>query len=189
MTCNELSNAQDRWLERVDRPGEETIEGLYEIASHIDRIDPFLRPSAVGATTLDQYLEKVSGGHRRTWRGDNLALWDARHVVDAEDSLNRELIEQTFLDHATPARNVLFGGLKNKLDGPVEFAALGEGASRAEQHRHVSVMTTSVHLPSLQRPMGNVVQFLERERIHVGTQTDRSPARSSPERADNAGAS
>jgi len=57
--------------------------------------------------------------------------------------------------------------------GALEVSRPGKVLGGAEQHRRVPVMTAGVHLAVGGRAMGELVQLLDRQRIHIGAQPDR----------------
>ncbi|NDE94021.1 MAG: amidohydrolase, partial [Betaproteobacteria bacterium] len=62
----------------------------------------------------------------------------------------------------------LFSGLKNKVDGAVEAFACCQILCSAKQHRGVTVMAAGMHQSLASRTMGELVQFQDRQSIHIG---------------------
>ena len=73
---------------------------------------------------------------------------------------------------------------------PAKFARLRQAPRRAEQHRGMPVMAAGVHLARGLGPIGKVGLFLDRQRVHVRAQSDRTRARSlgAADDADDTGA-
>jgi hypothetical protein len=58
----------------------------------------------------------------------------------------------------------------------------------AEQHGAVAVVAAGVHLPGMLRAVREGIRLLDGQRVHVGAQSDRTPTRSSAQRAHHASA-
>ncbi len=92
--------------------------------------------------------------------------------MHAVDLLDAEAVHQAVLDHGLAAGAAFLGRLEDHDGGAGEVARLGEVARRAEQHGGVPVMAAGVHLAGHGRLVGQVVRLLDRQRVHVGAQSD-----------------
>ena len=110
--------------------------------------------------------------------------------MHAVDFLDAETVHQAVLDHGLAAGAALLGRLEDHHRGAVEVAGLGEVARGAEQHGGVAVVAAGVHLAGHRRFVGDVVGFLDRQRVHVGAQPDHPAAGTlaAADHADHAGA-
>ena len=117
-------------------------------------------------------LPVVDGGHHRAVTKVELPPLEARHVVHPEDGVNRPALEQSVLDHCGTAGHDLLRGLKDQPDGAVEVSCPRQVFSSRQQHRRVPVVSTQMRHASDFAFIGQVVIFLNRERVGVGAQTD-----------------
>jgi hypothetical protein len=90
----------------------------------------------------------------------------AIHLIDAE------AVHQPVLDHRGCSRAALFRRLKDHDRIAGEIARLGEVTRGAEQHSGVPVMAAGVHLAWGLWGVGQIGLLLDRQRIHIGAQTD-----------------
>ena len=142
----------------------------------------------VGAMPFDPDVPAVGGGEQRSRLCRYLTDRDAGLVMESEDGVAREFVEQPLFDHDPAAAATLFGGLKDQMHRALEILILGEVFGGAKQHRRVPVMTTSVHLAVFGRTVGELVQLLDRQRVHIGAQPDRRWRVAALDGADDAGA-
>src|SRR5208282_756782 len=134
---------------------------------------------------LDANIPAVGGGEQRArFRGDRVDR-NAGLIVEGEDSVARRLVEQPFFDHHPAAAAALFGQLKDQVHGAFEVAGGGEVFGGAEQHRRVPIVAAGVHPAVVLRAMGEIVQLLDRQRVHIGAQTDRGRDVTATDRADH----
>ena len=73
---------------------------------------------------------------------------------------------------ALRARPAFLGRLKDEHDRAVELAVFGEVLRRAQQHRGMAVVSAGVHSSFVLRAMFERVEFVDGQRVHVGTQAD-----------------
>ncbi len=92
----------------------------------------------------------------------------ARPIVNAEHRIDGEAFEKLIRDHGLGSCAAFFGRLEDEDNSAIELAVLGEMLGRAEQHRGVSVVAAGVHTPGMGRTVLERVDFLNRERIHIG---------------------
>ena len=142
---------------------------------------------------LAQHLEfeGIDRGQHRPRAHREVAERNAREVLHAEHGGDRELLEQAVANHAIATAFLVagfLGGLEDEVDGAVEVPRPGEVFGGAEQHRGVDVMAASMHLAVVCRAVREIVLLVEKQRVHVRPQTDRSVARPALQRADDAGA-
>jgi len=112
-------------------------------------------------------------------------------IVHAVDFLDVEALHQPVLHHGLAAGAALLGRLEDDDGGAGKIARLREVARSAQQHRGMAVMAAGMHLARHRRLVGNVVGFLDRERVHVGAQPDYPtalPCRTPANDADHSGA-
>ena len=75
-------------------------------------------------------------------------------------------------------------------DGTVEiqiFPVFGHVACGAEQHRGVAVVSAGMHVPLVSRTVWAVILLQQGQRVHIGTQTDRTRTVPPAQNADDAG--
>ncbi len=130
----------------------------------------------MAALADDADVELVRRGHDRAGADGEMADGNAGHVVEAVDLVDAEALHQAVLDHGLAAGAAFFRRLEDHHRRAVEIAGLGQIARRAEQHGRMAVMAAGVHLAGDGRGIGLAGRLLDRQRVHVGAQSDR-PAR------------
>jgi hypothetical protein len=111
-----------------------------------------------------------------------------RSVVEREDRVARKLIEQPFFDHDPAAAPALFGRLEDQVHGALEIPGRRKISGGAEQHRRVPVVAAGVHAAVMGRAVGEIVQLLDRQRVHIGAQPNRTGRIAVANGADHPGA-
>ena len=107
------------------------------------------------------------------------------HAVDFGDG---EALHHALLDHLAAAAAAFLRRLEDHRDRTLEVARFGEILCRPEQHGRMAVMAAGMHLAGVFRCIGLAGDFIEGERIHVGSQANRlSFAVASANDADDAG--
>ena len=96
--------------------------------------------------------------------------------MSGEDGIDREAVEQAVLHHRQRASAAFLGGLEDQHHGTVELSVQGEVPRGGQQHGGVPVVPTSVHAALVATGVREAVVFLQRQRVHVGTQSDGSLA-------------
>ena len=100
-----------------------------------------------------------------------------RHVVRAEDRVDRKALEQPVGHHRFRAAAVLLGRLEDETHGAVEILALGQQLRGAEHHRHVAVVPARMHLAGRARRVFAARRVLgDVQRVHVRADADRALA-------------
>ncbi len=97
--------------------------------------------------------------------------------MHAVNRVDREAVEQPFLDHDARAAEPFLGGLEDQVHGAGEIRLGGEAARGTEQHGGMAVMAARVHLAVDHRAVRELVLLLQMQRVHVGAQRDRALAR------------
>jgi hypothetical protein len=69
----------------------------------------------------------------------------------------------------------------------VEAPGLGEVLGGAEQHGGMPVVAAGMHAPGMLRAVGEFIQLVQVQRIHIGAQPDRPVAGANLQGADDAG--
>ncbi|GAC1599607.1 MAG: hypothetical protein NVS3B2_00940 [Ramlibacter sp.] len=98
----------------------------------------------------------------------------ARPVVHSEHRVHGELLEQAVADHFAGAAAAFFSGLEDQVDRAIEIAVLRKVLCGAEQHRRVPIVAAGMHLSVVAAGVGEGVEFLHRQRIHVCAKADRA---------------
>ena len=96
--------------------------------------------------------------------------------MHAVDLLDAEPVHQSVVDHRHRARAALFGRLEDDDGVAGEIAGLGQAPRRAEQHRGMPIVTAGVHFARDPGAIGEVGRLLDRQRVHVGAESDRARA-------------
>ena len=73
------------------------------------------------------------------------------------------------------------------MHGAFEISSRSEILGGAEQHRRVSVVAAGVHPAVVGRAVAEIVHLLDREGVHIGTQSDSGGRVAAPDRADHPG--
>ena len=170
----DLGDAEDRRVERSDISRHDGLQRRRDVAGDDHRIDPGFRAGAVRAAAGDGDVEIGAACHHRAGADLKSADRQPRPVVHAKNRIARKALEEPILHHRLAAAEPFFGRLKDQMDSAVEFAALGQVAGGAEQHRGVPVVAAGVHASLMARTIGEIRGFLDRQRIHVSPQTDRA---------------
>jgi hypothetical protein len=107
--------------------------------------------------------------------------------VKTKDGIHWKLGEEAIFDHLAGSCATLLGGLENENDRPVEIAVFGKVLRRAEKHGRMPIVPTRVHLSGVLGAVSEVVEFLDRKRIHVRAKADGPLARTTLEYPDHTG--
>jgi len=92
--------------------------------------------------------------------------------VDAVDGLHGKSLEQAVVDHRLGPGLAFLGRLEDQHDGSRKPPSLGQIARRAQQHGGMAVVAAGVHGVGVDRAIGPVGQFLDRQGVHVCAQAD-----------------
>jgi len=165
---------------------DDALHERHQLRGHDDRILAIPRPRRVGADPFDLHLEVVrTGGHRTATVGEPAARRAGADVL-AEHRFHPGVIEHPGLDHLEgPTRRALTAPFLCRLEqenhGTRQIGThRGQDLGRAQQHRHVGVVSADVcdegflALPhSLGvRAEGQIGFLLHRQGIHVRSQAD-----------------
>ena len=163
-------------VDRVDLTRHECLQRLHQCRCGDDRVTAEMRPGgmAAGADELDREL--VGGRHRRSLAHRKTAGGSVGPVVQAEHRLHGKAFEKAVGNHGRRAALPLLGGLEQKHHGAVEIRVFGQMGRRTQQHGRVPVVAAGVHPPRVTGMMVEIVLFLDRQRIHIGTQADGTTA-------------
>ncbi len=94
--------------------------------------------------TVDGDLETIGAGHQGTTSGHDHAVGQVAEDVNGEGPV--DAVEYALVDHVPGAVKTLFTWLEHEPDATVELRGLlDEQARRADQHRHVRIVTARVH--------------------------------------------
>lgn len=100
----------------------------------------------VAAPAFDDDFEQVARRHHRAVPDRHPADGQSGPVVQAIHPLHRESLEQPVFDHHLAAGFVLFGWLKNDMDGAAEPLRRCQIAGGAQQHGRMPIMPARMHL-------------------------------------------
>ena len=148
------------------------LKRLHHLAGHGHRVHPVVRQRGVAALAVDGDLKLVARRHDRACTHGKLAHAQAWPVVHAKHRVHGKQLEQAVFDHFTRATPAFFGGLKNEIHGAVEVFVLGQVLRRSQEHGHMAVVPTGVHLAGVLAGVGELVELLHGQRVHVSAQTD-----------------
>ena len=108
--------------------------------------------------------------------------------MQREGSIDVRVFECTVVDHQLVSRVSFFAGLKAKDERAVDLIAPAmELLRRGQQNRHVTVVAARVHHALIARAVGCVVEFVDRQCVHVGSQERHRTGSSASERREDAG--
>ena len=93
-------------------------------------------------------------------------------IMHPPNGFHVKLIKQPILDHRFAALAAFFGWLKDEIDSAIKITRFRKILRRAEKHRAMPVMPTSMHPPGCFGRMGKFVHFLHWQRVHIGPQSD-----------------
>ena len=169
----QLRNRDDRRFEWIDDATDQSMQGAHDRRGGKDGVGPELRHRRVTAAPRHDDLEHVGGRHHRARPQADAADRQAGPVMHAVHCGYGKFFEQALLNHHSAAGLVLFGRLEDEAHGAPKPARLGQVAGGTEQHRRVPIVAAGVHLAGPRRAMREVVALFQRQRVHVGAQTDR----------------
>ena len=92
--------------------------------------------------------------------------------MNAVNLLNIPAFEQAIVEHRLGAGAAFLCRLEDEHDAAVEIARLAQVSRGAEQHRRVPVVAAGVHLTLDFRGMRQASRLDDRQRIHIGANTD-----------------
>jgi hypothetical protein len=91
--------------------------------------------------------------------------------MEPEGGIDLRIVEHAFVDHHQRATATLFSGLEEQLDRSRELIpAIHQQSRHPEQPRGVGIVSAGVHLARYERLVLDLVLFLDRKRIHIGTE-------------------
>ena len=95
--------------------------------------------------------------------------------METVSALDAESLEQPVVDHSLRAAETFLGGLKYQSQRAGEFvAAIRNKRCCTKQNCDVAVVTAGVHGAVGLRTIRVIALLKDRERIHIGSQHDRS---------------
>ncbi len=94
--------------------------------------------------------------------------------MHAEDGLHGEALEQALFDHHAGATAILLGWLEDQVDGSVEVAVSCQFLGCGQQHGGVPIVPTGVHPAGVPARMRKLVELLQGQGVHVGSQSQRT---------------
>ncbi len=94
--------------------------------------------------------------------------------MHAEDGLHGEQLEQSLFDHHAGTTAILLGWLEDQVDGSVEVAVSRQLLGCGQQHGGMPIVPTGVHLAGVLARMRKLVELLQRQGVHVGSQPQRT---------------
>jgi len=109
--------------------------------------------------------------------------------VHREDAVAGKFLKETVFEHFACAGEALFGRLKNQIQRTVEALLARQMLRGGEQHGRVAVVTACVHLARHLARVRQTRRFVDRQRVHVGAQTQPARPVADFQLADNAGLS
>ncbi len=116
-------------------------------------------------------VEEACASHSRTLADKRFAECAHRLVVHSVDFVARETLKQSFGNHAACSTQTFFGGLENKDGSAFEIARLSKILSRTKQHGCMTIMPTGMHPAGILRRVRHARNLVDRQRIHICTQT------------------
>jgi hypothetical protein len=143
-----------------------------DVRGYQHRIDSALGPRAMGALARNTDVEEPAARHHRSGAHREFSECQPRPVVHAEHHVAGKFLEQSVCDHRARPADAFLGWLEDEVDHAVEVARVGEIFRRAEQHGGMAVMPAGVHAPIVRRTVRESIRLVNRQRVHVGAQTD-----------------
>ncbi len=151
---------------------DDVLEALHHLAGHRHRVCAEVRHRGVAALAAYGDLELVARGHHRPRADGEVPTAAPGQLCMPKTASHGEFFEEAVLDHLARPAAAFFGRLEDQVDRAVEVAVLREMARRGQQHGGMAVMAAGVHLARLRAGMGEFVELLHGQRVHVGTQAD-----------------
>src|SRR5207253_2685249 len=126
--------------------GDDRLDLADDLSADQYRIDAKMRAGGVAAAALDLDGDAIGRSHygaRAQGKFADRQAWEIMHPVDF---FNAEALHEPVANHGPAPCPTLFGGLEDHHRGTGKIACLSEIASRAQQHRGMTVMATGMHL-------------------------------------------
>jgi hypothetical protein len=172
----DLGEAEHNGGERIDRAADDRLRLGNEAAGGHERVVAEMRHRRMRPGPAQRDGEIIARRHLRPNARGERAERQAGPVVKRENILGRKAVEQALVDHALAAAVVFLRRLEHEMDRAVEVARRGQIARRAEQDAGVAVVAAGVHHARTRRRIGDIVLLLDRQRVHVGAERNRSLA-------------
>src|SRR3989441_4305664 len=128
---------------------------------------------AMAASSANDHGEHVGTRHDDTRRHRDLAGWQLRPDVQADDAI--DTVEDARVDHRLGASGLLFRWLKGKTNHPRQLGpAFRQEAGELQCDRHVDVVAAGMHGARASRSKRHVRGFREGKAVHVGPHQHRA---------------
>ena len=129
-----------------------------------------VRHRAVPAHAREGDGHIVARRHGRAFDEHQLPHRHAGHVVCSKNCVTRKALEQTLFDHDLRAARVLFGRLKNQVEGARKLHLLRDVLGGRHEHGAVPVVAAGVHHACIHTAVLKCIDFLDGQGVHVGPQ-------------------
>ena len=163
-------------MHRIGSTRDECLDRGDEQTGHDHGIDSFVRTGTVSASSADVDGEAVGVRRDRAWRHHDFA--EPIVVGDVARKNRLDLVQQVGPHNGASAVATFLGWLEDEHDGALWWLSLQE-RGRAQQHRHVGVVTTGVHLVRYAGGERQSCSLLAGQHVHFGSESDGSARRGS----------
>lgn len=170
-----LGDRNHQIVQRVMIAADDGLQRLRNATGGHHRIAGFVGHGAMTAHALNVNVKRINRGHDRPRRGVKSAFGQVWSIVQRIDLRDVEPVHDTFLNHNVRAAALFLGRLKDQRHAAREVSRLGQITGCTQQHRGMPVMTAGMHLTGMFRGIVHARFFRDRQRIHVGAQSDRRP--------------
>ncbi len=160
-----------RRLQRVHMARHNGLQRHHDGRRRHHHIGGLVRHGPMPAHAVQRHRGVVRRGHGRPTAKHQLALRNARHVVHGKNRIARKTLKQPVFHHLQRATAAFFGGLKNQVQRAVKHTALRQLLRRSQQHGGVAVVAAGVHHAVVATGPIGPRGFHNRQRVHVGPQT------------------
>jgi hypothetical protein len=113
--------------------------------------------------------EVVLEGHHWARSHREMAGRDVRRTVHAAYLVDLPSLEEAIIDHGLRTLSLFLIRLKKEVNRPVECAGVGKNRRCSEQHRRMTIVTTTVVSAVDSGTMSDIAAGLDWEGIHIGT--------------------
>ena len=130
-----------------------------------------MRHRTVAAAPVERNRKTIGRSEERPVADADLAGFHPAVKMQRKRALDVRILQRTFFDHCLGAGRPFLGRLKAEHDRSRDLGFSPRQIARgSEQDRHVPVVPARVHHAVSRGAIGNVVQLLDRQRVHVGAQ-------------------
>ena len=168
----DLGDRNHRLFQGIDVARDDGLDRLHHAYDGHHGINAFMRRGPMTTFAGNGDIGRVNRRHQRPGCRIEMPERHVRRVMDTVDLTDGKTVHYAFLHHHLTAAAILFRRLENQGDGAGKVPRFGQIFGSAQQHCHMAVMPAGVHLARHCAGVGRASHLGNRERVHVGAQSD-----------------